>query len=274
MKKLSFTLVIVLGCVAIFGCAAKQELVIETTAIKTDVLEPIIFRFDKLASSINKINPRFMESSEIEELKTDIKSQVEGTKRFKYVMVLDKTDSTSEKEGYYIHPEVYYIKLQTKNTIDPKRKRYIATGSACFKIYLAENPTKEYEIFTSRHSFEKIDQVVRELDQNKMKRELLRVIFLDLASQLGDKFNPSYVMGTIEKISGKTVYVHIKTDHLRDLKAAQQQIAVIDDDNKPLATIEPVRIEDGSITGALYSKTNTSIKTGMKVRARIYVRQN
>ncbi len=274
MKRLIVTLVIILGFIALIGCAAKQELVVETTAVKTDVLEPVIFRFDKLASSINKINPRFMEGSEIEELKADIKSQVEGTKRFKYVMVLDKTDSTSEKEGYYIHPEVYYIKMQTQNTIDPKRKRYIATGSACFKIYLAENPTKEFEIITSKHKFEKMGQVVRELDQNKMKRELLRVIFLDLASQLGDKFNPSYVMGTIEKISGKTVYVHIKTDQLRDLKTSQQQIAVIDDDNKPLATIEPVRMEDGSITGTLYSKTNASIKIGMKVRARINVPKN
>jgi uncharacterized OB-fold protein len=81
-------------------------------------------------------------------------------------------------------------------------------------------------------------------------------------------------MGTIEKISGKTVYVHIKTDQLRDLKTSQQQIAVIDDDNKPLATIEPVRMEDGSITGTLYSKTNASIKIGMKVRARINVPKN
>jgi hypothetical protein len=108
----------------------------------------------------------------------------------------------------------------------------------------------------------------------QQKKDLLRLIFVDLAIQVGDKFNPSYVMGNIEKISSKTVYVHIKTDRLKGLKASQQQIAVIDDDNKPLATIEPTRIEDGSITGTLYSKTNTSIKPGMKVRARIYVRKN
>jgi uncharacterized protein YcfL len=269
MKKLVWLLVVLWGF-ALLGCAAKQEFVKEAAAVKTDALEPVIFRSDKLVASLKKNKLRFMEKDEIEELMTDIKSQVEQTKRFTYVMVLDKHDVTAETEGFIIYPEVQSMKMDIRNTIDPQRKRYVASGSACLKVYDAENSSKEMEIFTSRHSFEKMGQISRPHDANKQMKDLLRTIFLDLAIQLGDQFNPSYVMGTIEKISGKTAYVHIKTDQLRNLKAKQQQIAVVDDDNKPLASIEPISIEDGSLTGIFNAKAKRTIKTGMTVRARIY----
>lgn len=281
MKKIVWLIVATCSCLVIFGCAAKEEYFIkEVAAVKTDALEPVIIRSDKLTTSLFKMKPRFISKQiEIDELMTQIKGEVEKTKRFKYIMVLKKEDVTDEREGFLIYPEVMSMNMDIRNTIDPKRKKYIASGSGCLKVYDTYNTSKEIETFTAKHDFEKMRRVApgqapTEQELNEQKKDLLRLIFVDLAIQLGDKFNPSYVIGTIEKISGKTVYVHIKTDLLRGLKAAQQQIAVIDDDNKPLATIEPLRMEDGSITGTLYAKTNASIKPGMKVRARIYVRKN
>lgn len=274
MRKFIILLATVLGCIVIFGCAANQEIVTEAEAVKTDALEPVIFRSDKLVASLNKIKPRFIKKNEIDELMTDVKSQIEQTKRFKYVMVLGEKDVSSEMEGYIIYPEVQDMKIVILNTIDPQRKKYIASGGACLKVYAVEDRSKEMEIFRSKHSFAKMGQIVRGHDQNQQMRDLLRLIFLDLAIQLGDKFNPSYEMGTIEKISGKTAYVHIKTDRLRELKAKQQQIAVIDENNKPLATIEPISIEDGSLTGIFNAKVNRTIKAGMTVRARVYKTTN
>ncbi len=281
MKKLVCLLVALWGCFTLIGCAAQNEsFVKEAEAVKTDALEPVIFRSDKLVTSLRKIKPSLVyEQSDINELMTQIKSEIEKTKRFKYVMVLKKGDVTDEREGFLIYPEIMSMTINVRNTIDPQRKKYTVTGSACLKVYDAYDTSKEIETYTSEHHFEKMYRIRTgtapdEQDLKQQKKDLLRLIFVDLAIQVGDKFNPSYVMGNIEKISGKTVYVHIKTDRLKGLKASQQQIAVIDDDNKPLATIEPTRIEDGSITGTLYSKTNTSIKPGMKVRARIYVRKN
>lgn len=281
MKKLSRLLVAVCGCLIIFGCAAKEEYFVkEATAVKTDALEPVIFWSDKLTTSLLKIKPRFLsEQSEVDELMTQIKGEVEKTKRFKYVMVLKTKDVTDDREGFLIYPEVMSMKMEVRNTIDPKRKKYIASGSACLKVYDAYNASKEIETFTSKHHFEKMrrfapGQSPTEQELNEQKKDLLRLIFVDLAIQLGDKFNPSYETGTIEKISAKTVYVHIKTDRLKGLKASHHQIAVIDDDNKPLASIEPISIEDGIITGVLYTKANLSIKPGMKVRARIYYSKN
>lgn len=281
MKKIIWLLAAVCGCLVLFGCAAKEEYFVkEAAAVKTDALEPVIFRSDRLAASLRKIKPRLVtEQSEIDEFMAQIKCEIEKTKRFKYVMVLKKEDITEETEGFVIFPEVMSMNMEIRNTVDPKRKKYIASGSACLKVFDVNKPSKEFEIFTAQHHFEKMHRITAgkaptEFELNQQKKDLLRVIFVDLAIQLGDKFNPSYEMGTIEKISGKTVYVHIKTDRLRYLKAAQQQIAVIDEDNKPLATIESVRIEDGSLTGSLYSKTNRTIKPGMTVRARIYVSKN
>jgi uncharacterized protein (UPF0335 family) len=275
MNKIILLLIAVLACAGIFGCAAKQEYFIkEAETIKADALEPVIFRSDRLVTSLRKIKPRFAEEkSEIDELMTEIKSEIEKTKRFKHVVVLKKEDVSSEAEGFLIYPEVHYMTMDIRATYDPQRKRYIASGSACFKIYDAYDASKEIATFTSKHHFEKMGksgQAFTINEQNEQKRALLRLIFVDLAIQLGSKFNPSYVMGTIEKISGKTAHVYIKTDRLRDLKTKQQQIAVIDDDNKPLATIEPISIEDGSLTGIFNAKTNETIKAGMKVRARIY----
>lgn len=281
MKKLVCLLVALWGCFVLFGCTAHEESFVRTAdAVKTDALEPVIFRTNKLVTSLRKIKPSLMyEQSDIDDLMTQIKSEIEKTKRFKYVMVLKKGDVTDEREGFLIYPEIMSMTMDIRNTIDPQRKKYIVIGSACLKVYDAYDTSKEIETYTSEHHFEKMYRIRAgkapfEQDLKQQKKDLLRLIFVDLAIQVGDKFNPSYVMGNIEKISSKTVYVHIKTDRLKGLKASQQQIAVIDDDNKPLATIEPTRIEDGSITGTLYSKTNTSIKPGMKVRARIYVRKN
>jgi hypothetical protein len=279
MKKFIWLIVAFCGCLSILGCAAKEEYFIkEATAVKTDALEPVIFRSDRFITSLRKIKPRLVyEQSEVDELMTQIKGEIEKTKRFKSVMVLKKEDVTDEREGFLIYPEVLSMHMDIRNTIDPQRKKYIASGSACLKVYDAYDKSKEIATFTSKHNFAKMGKsghVPDIQEQNEQKKDLLRLVFVDLAIQLGDKFNPSYVMGTIEKISGKTAYVHIKTDRLRGLKAKQQQIAVIDDDNKPLATIEPISIEDGSLTGLFNTKANRTIKAGMVVRARVYKTTN
>ena len=107
MKKLVCLLVALWGCFTLIGCAAQNEsFVKEAEAVKTDALEPVIFRSDKLVTSLRKIKPSLVyEQSDINELMTQIKSEIEKTKRFKYVMVLKKGDVTDEREGFLIYPE-------------------------------------------------------------------------------------------------------------------------------------------------------------------------
>jgi len=76
-------------------------------------------------------------------------------------------------------------------------------------------------------------------------------------------------MGTISRIRGRTAHVQINTSKIRKMPKKQQAVEVVDDDNKVLATIAELTVEDGSITGKLYEKSGASIKEGSKVRARV-----
>jgi len=279
MRKFAALPFVLLGMIFLAGCAAKEVVLVrDAAAVKTDAVEPVIFRSDRLFSSLNsslkKFRPILAMEDERDEIMAEIKEQIEKTKRFKHAVFLSGKDVTTAKEGFLIYPEVLSVKMETRGTYDPKRKRFIATAKGCLIVYDAEDKTKEIEIFTSEKRFEKMGKsgitTLNADEQNEQIKTVLKYVFVDLAIKLGDEFNPSYVMGTIQKLSGKTVYVHIKTDELRGQKAKDQSIAVIDEDNKPLASIELINIDDGGISGTLYSKANTSIREGMKVRARIY----
>ena len=86
---------------------------------------------------------------------------------------------------------------------------------------------------------------------------------------MGNGFNPSYEMGSVSKLSGKTAYVQINTSKLRKMPKKQQAVEVVDEDNKVLAMIAELTIEDGSLSGKIYEKAGASVKEGSKVRARV-----
>lgn len=106
-----------------------------------------------------------------------------------------------------------------------------------------------------------------------MRRELYRrtidIGFRALADQIGHEFNPSYEMGTVSKITGRTAYVQINTSAMRNLKKSQQAVEVVDEDNNVLASIQVLQLEDGSLSGTVYEKAGKSVGPGMKVRSRI-----
>ena len=50
---------------------------------------------------------------------------------------------------------------------------------------------------------------------------------------------------------------------------SQRAVEVVDGDNKVLATLEELVVEDGVVSGKLYEKSATPIKVGSVVRVRL-----
>jgi len=255
-----------------FGCASAPEVVYvkEAEQVTTQALDPIMLESAKLESDIKDKFSRYLPPDAADNLIKVIQTEIANTKRFTKVML-----TSNEGDTYIIQPGIDEIKESlVKIQTDPTRKLLTIKARVRLDV-LFINQRNQQELVKSFYDDRKLENRVSArtpLTSDQKQEYHLRAVntaFRAAADQLGNGFNPSYEMGSISRLNGKTAYVQINTSKLRKMPKKQQAVEVIDDDNKVLATIAELTIEDGSLTGKLYEKSGVSIKEGSKVRARV-----
>jgi hypothetical protein len=268
--KLAITL---LAAAALFGCATAPEVkyAVEAERVTTQALEPVMLESAELE---NDIRTRFASllggADTAENLMKVIQTEIANTRRFTRVLL-----NSSEGETYIIQPRIERIESSVANIqSDPTRKRITVKARARLDV-LFINQSNQKELVKSFYDDRKLEDRIPakgQLSPEQRQEYFLRAIntaFRSAADQLGNGFNPSYEMGQVSKLSGRIVYVQINTSRLRKMPKKQQAVEVIDEDNRVLATIAELVIEDGSLSGRLYEKSGVSVREGSKVRARI-----
>jgi hypothetical protein len=199
-----------------------------------------------------------------------IQTEIANTKRFTKVML-----NSSEGDTYIIQPRIEKI-TETLVPIasDPTRQRFTASARTRLDVFFI-NQKAQKELVKSFYDDRKIEErISRKVQMTpEMKLEYIlratNISFRAAADQLGNAFNPSYEMGTISRINGRVANIQINTSKIKKMPKKQQAVEVIDDDNKVLATVAELTVEDGNITGKLFEKSGASIREGSKVRAKV-----
>lgn len=259
-------------CLLAFGCASAPELVYvkEAQQVTTQALDPVMLESADLESDVSKKFAKQMRGISADEIMTAIQTEIANTKRFTKVLL-----NSSEGDTYIVQPRIERIETTTTAIqTDPTRKKLTTRAKVKLDV-LFINQKNQKELVKSFYDDRKIDDrisakvALSDEQKGDFVRRAVLVAFRSAADQLGNGFNPSYEMGTIAKINGRTAHVQINTSKIRKMPKKQQAVEVIDDDNKVLATIAELTVEDGSISGRLYEKSGASIKEGSKVRARV-----
>jgi hypothetical protein len=255
-----------------FGCATAPEVVYvkEAQQVTTQALDPVMLESADLESDLSSKFAKQMRGISAEEIMTAIQTEIANTKRFTKVLL-----NSSEGDTYIVQPRIERIETNiTAIQTDPTRKRLTTRAKVKLDV-LFINQKNQKELVKSFYDDRKIDDRISAKGSlsDEQKSEFVRrtviVAFRSAADQLGNGFNPSYEMGSISRLAGKSAYVQINTSKLRKMPKKQQAVEVVDDDNKVLATIAELTIEDGSLSGRLYEKSGATIKEGSKVRARV-----
>jgi hypothetical protein len=255
-----------------FGCATAPQTVYVTEAqqVTTQALEPVNLDSIALSKDLKSRFSRQLSPDMTEELMNDIQAQLANTKRFTKVLM-----NASDQETYIIEPRIENLNsFESPMNMDPTRK--LVTFKARVRLDVKfMNSKGQIELVKSYTDDRKLDtkiprkeSMVFEKKQEFFKRAVT-VGFRAAADRLGTGFNPSYEMGSISRINGRIAYIQINTSKLRKVPKKQQAIEVVDDENRVLASLGELQIEDGTISGRYFEKGGASLKEGMKVRARV-----
>lgn len=250
------------------GCATTPDIkyAIEAERVKSKALEPIMLSSAKLEDQLKTKYTSSLPDVTSDQLVDIIQKEVANTKRFTQVLL-----NTSEGSIFVIQPQIDRIDFsETPISYDPNRKKVLAKSKVSAIIFYQDQSGKKDNVktFEDERKIEKMVQVNEVMDSTKKQglfRRAIETAFRALADQIGNEFNPSYEMGVISKIAGKTAYVQINTSALKGLRS----VDVIDDDSNVIASIEELSITDGALSGRYYSKSSKAIKEGNKVRARV-----
>ncbi|MDD5284382.1 MAG: hypothetical protein PHD54_00870 [Desulfuromonadaceae bacterium] len=259
-------------CLFAFGCATAPEVVYvkEAQQVTTEALDPVMLESAELEADVSSKFAASLKGISVEEILTAIQTEIANTKRFTKVLL-----NGSEGDTYIVQPRIERIETKIANIqTDPTRKRLTTRAKVKLDV-LFINQRNQKELVKSFYDDRKLEDKIPakgslgDDQKSEFVRRAVIVAFRSAADQLGNGFNPSYEMGAISKLNGRTAHVQINTSKLRKMPKKQQAVEVIDDDNKVLATIAELAIEDGSLSGKLYEKSGVSIKEGSKVRARV-----
>lgn len=271
--RLQKLIITIISVAALFGCATAPEVkyAVEAERVTTQALEPVMLESAELENDLKtRFSSQLGSADTAENLMKVIQTEIANTKRFTRVLL-----NSSEGDTYIIQPRIERIEGTTANIqSDPTRKRFTVKAKARLDV-LFVNQKNQKELVKSFYDDRKLEDRISakaQLTAEQKQDYFLRAVntaFRSAADQLGNGFNPSYEMGQVSKLSGKIAYVQINTSKLRKMPKKQQAVEVIDDDNKVLATIAEVAIEDGSLSGKLYERSGASVKEGSKVRARV-----
>lgn len=272
INRFTYRSCVALICLLAFGCAAAPEVVYvrEAQQVTTQALDPVMLESAELEADISSKFASSLKGISAEEIMTAIQTEIANTKRFTKVLL-----NSSEGDTYIVQPRIERIETHVANIqTDPTRKRLTTRAKVKLDV-LFINQRNQKELVKSFYDDRKLDDKIPAKvslgDEQKAEfvRRAVTVAFRSAADQLGNGFNPSYEMGTISKINGRSAHVQINTSKLRKMPKKQQAVEVIDNDNRVLATIAELTIEDGSLTGKIYEKSGASIKEGSTVRARV-----
>lgn len=259
-------------CLLFFGCASAPVAVYvkEAQQVTTQALDPVMLESAELESDISSKFAKLLKGVSADEIMTAIQTEIANTKRFTKVLL-----NSSEGDTYIVQPRIERLETSISAIqTDPTRKRLTTRAKVKLDV-LFINQKNQKELVKSFYDDRKLDDKIpakgslSDEQKSEYARRALLVAFRSAADQLGNGFNPSYEMGTVSKINGRTAHVQINTSKLKKMPKKQQAVEVVDDDNKVLATIAELTIEDGSLSGKLYEKSGASIKEGSKVRARV-----
>ena len=265
-KLLLLCLAVIMAC----GCASAPPAVYvkEAEQVTTQALDPVMIETADLESEVAKNWSRELPAASAQELTSVIQTEIANTKRFTKVLL-----NSSEGDTYIIQPHIDRVSMATSNIpSDPTHKKLVIKAKARLDVFFINqrNQKELVKSFYDERSLE--DRFKGNLDdaaKQEYQMRALKVAFRSSADQLGNGFNPSYEMGQISRLNGKIAYVQINTSKIKKMPKKQQAVEVIDDDNRVLATIAELVVEDGSLSGKIYEKTGASVKEGAKVRARI-----
>lgn len=253
------------------GTLPEVKYAVEAERVTTLALEPVMLESMELENDIRNRFPDYLPDSGLSEnIINVIQTEIANTRRFTKVLL-----NISEGDCYIVQPRIDRIE-STISSIqsDPTRKRFTASARVRLDV-LFVNQKNQKELVKSFYDNRKIEDrfpAKSILTSEQKQAYVLRAVtvgFRSAADQLGNGFNPSYEMGSVSRLVGKTAYVTINTTKLRKMPKKQQDVEIIDDDNRVLAAITELTIEDGSLSGKVYEKSGVAISTGSKVRARV-----
>ncbi len=259
-------------CMLFFGCAAAPDVVYvkEAQQVTTQALEPVMLESADLEGDIRGKFNRFLPPDASENLMKVIQAEIATTKRFTKVLL-----NSSEGDTYIVQPRIDDIKDSiVKIPTDPTRNLHTVRAKVRLDV-LFINQKNQKELVKSFSDDRKMDtkfSVKAPLTADQKQESYQRVLttaFRAAADQLGNGFNPSYEMGTVSKVNGRTLHIQINTSKILKMPKKQQAVEVVDDDNKVLASVAELVINDGTISGKYYEKGGASIKEGQKVRAKV-----
>lgn len=273
MVRHAAKLLTISSALLIFGCASAPEIryAVEAEKVTTQALEPVMLESSELE---NDIATRFASllpfPGTADDLMRVIQTEIANTRRFTKVLL-----NSSEGDTYLLQPRIDKIEGVLRSIPnDPTRQRFSVKARVRLDVlFINQRNQKELvkSFYDERTYDERIPVKVKVTNEAKQDYYLktITVAFRSAADQLGNGFNPSYEMGTIGRLNGRAAYVLINTSKLRKIPKKQQAVEVIDDDNKVLAILTELVVEDGSISGKLYEKSGGPVKEGSRVRARV-----
>ena len=259
-----------------FGCATAPAPVYITEAqqVTTLALEPVNLVADELANDITKKWSKQLPADSVDTIMMSVKQQIANTKRFSKVI-----DNSIDGKSYTIKPRIMSLSsYETPMPTDPNRKQltFKATVQLDVEFMNQKGQVQHVKSFTDKRTLDKKVSSKFPVPPEKkaeLYNELIDVAFTAAANMLGYAFNPSYEMGKVTSLNGKSVNIMIATSKIKVMPKGQLEsndgFVVIDDDNKVLASISELVIGDGSVTGKVYPRGGASIKEGAKVRVRV-----
>lgn len=275
LVRITRLLPLLAATIMLFGCATTPppSYVDKAQAVTSKALEPVmlasevglgpVFSSDKDKADLAN---KFLSKANLTEFMGTVEREINNTGRFTTIA----TNMTTG-DSYVIFPEIVDVEVSTATIpADPTRikAKVVAKTKLSVRLNHQDARAETSGIFEDTRTIEKRISSKEDLEQWKAAyvRAVLEVSFKAAADRLGNAFNPNYVYGTISKLAGRIAYAQIATGKI---PKSQRSIEVVDGDNKVLATLEELVVEDGSVSGKLYEKANTPIEVGALVRARL-----
>jgi len=275
MKKLKQ--ILMAGSILIaFGCATAPAPVYITEAeqVTTLALEPVNISSNVLSKDITVKWAKQLPADSVDTIMASVKTQIANTKRFTKVI-----ENLIDDNSYTVEPRIIDLRdYETPMPTDPNRKQltFKATVQLDVKFMNQKGQVELIKSFVDKRTLEKkVSNKFPVPPEKKVElyTEVIDVAFTAAANLLGYAFNPSYEMGKISGLNGKSVNINIATGKIRIMPKRQLEnndgFVIIDDNNKVLASISELIIGDGSVTGKVYPRAGASINEGAKVRARV-----
>lgn len=257
------------------GCATTTPptYVEKAQGVTSKALEPVMMASEVglgpvFSSDKNKaeLANKFLPKAKLSEFMGTVEREINNTGRFTTIATNMTTGDT-----YVIFPEIIDVEVSTATIpTDPTRikAKVVAKTKLSVRLNHQDSRSETSGIFEDTRTIEKRVSTKEDLEQWKAAyvKAVVEVSFKAAADRLGNAFNPNYVYGTISKLAGRIAYAQIATGKI---PKSQRGVEVVDGDNRVLATLEELVVEDGTVSGKLYEKAGTPIKVGSVVRARL-----